>query len=79
MVPADQKISCAILMALLVGAVQTGITLLRLGDLTRYISQAVIVGFTLGAAVLLVLDQLKNLIGLPAVGQGSDHFLLPSA
>ena len=65
----------AILLALLVGIVQTGITLLRLGDLTRYISHAVIVGFTLGASVLLVLDQLKNLLGLPAQGTGDDHFL----
>ena len=33
-----------------------------------FISQSVIVGFTLGAAILLVLDQLKNLLGLPAQG-----------
>src|SRR5205807_7789007 len=45
LVPGDQKIPAAILLAFLVGAVQTGITLFRLGDLTRYISQAVIVGF----------------------------------
>jgi SulP family sulfate permease len=55
--------------------VQLGITLLRLGDLTRYISHSVIVGFTLGAGSLLVLDQLKNLIGLTAVGGPHDHFL----
>src|SRR5262249_45064228 len=59
----------------LVGTIQTGITLLRLGDLTRFISHAVIVGFTLGAATLLVLDQLKNLLGLRALGTGDDHFL----
>ena len=63
-------------MALLVGLIQTGITLLRLGDLTRYISHAVIVGFTLGAAVLLVLDQAKNLLGLIGAGQADDHFLM---
>ena len=50
-------------MAFLVGAIQLGITLLRLGDLTRYISHSVIVGFTAGAGMLLVLDQLKNLLG----------------
>jgi sulfate permease, SulP family len=70
-----ERISAAILLAFLVGTVQTGITLLRLGDLTRYISHAVIVGFTLGAAVLLVLDQFKNLLGLPSIGTGEDHFL----
>src|SRR5580704_12642364 len=70
-----ERIPAVILLAFLVGAVQTGITLLRLGDLSRYISHAVIVGFTLGAAILLVLDQLKNLLGLPAQGTGEDHFL----
>jgi SulP family sulfate permease len=69
------RIPAVILLAFLVGAVQLGITLLRLGDLTRYVSHAVIVGFTLGAAVLLVLDQLKNLLGIPAQGGGGDHFL----
>src|SRR5262245_58917363 len=59
-VPADQRIPAAILMAALSGLFQTGITLLRLGDLSRFISHAVIVGFTAGASVLLVLDQLKN-------------------
>src|SRR5262245_1335017 len=76
LVPGDQKIPAAILLAFLVGAAQTGITLFRLGDLTRYISQAVIVGFTLGAAVLLVFDQLKNLFGLQDMGAPSDHFLV---
>lgn len=69
------RIHAAILLAFLVGVIQTGITLLRLGDLTRYISHAVIIGFTLGASVLLVMDQMKNLLGLPARGSGDDHFL----
>ncbi len=69
------RIPAVILLTLLVGIVQTGISLLRLGDLTRYVSHAVIVGFTLGAAVLLVLDQTKNLLGLTAAGTGEDHFL----
>ncbi len=70
------RVGAAISLALLVGLVQCGITLLRLGDLSRYISHAVIVGFTLGAAVLLVMDQLKNLLGLPKIGSGDDHFLV---
>ena len=72
---ADERLQAAFLLALLVGAIQMAITLLRLGDLTRYISHAVIVGFTLGAGFLIVLDQLKNLLGLPARGTGDDHFL----
>jgi sulfate permease, SulP family len=72
----EQRLSAAILLAFLVGAIQLGIVLLRLGDLTRYISHSVIIGFTLGAGSLLVLDQLKHLIGLPAVGGAEDHFVV---
>ncbi len=74
-VPSDQRIPAAMLMAALIGGIQTGITLLRLGDLSRYISHAVIVGFTAGASVLLVLDQLKNVLGLSAQGAQHDHFV----
>jgi SulP family sulfate permease len=72
----DAKVQAAILLAFLVGAIQLGITLLRLGDLTRYISHSVIVGFTAGAGTLLVLDQVKNLFGMASVGDVHDHFLV---
>jgi sulfate permease, SulP family len=75
-VPAEQKVEAAVLVAFLVGAIQLGITLLRLGDLSRYISHSVIVGFTAGAGTLLVLDQIKNLFGMQAMGDIHDHFLL---
>jgi SulP family sulfate permease len=71
----DERIQAAVLIAFLVGAIQLAISVLRLGDLTRYISHSVIVGFTAGASVLLVLDQTKNLLGLKAVGQVHAHFL----
>ena len=74
-VPDNEKAALAIQLALLVGLIQTAITLLRLGDLTRYISHSVIVGFTAGAGLLLVLDQLKNLVGIPGQGDVHDHFL----
>src|SRR5262249_3188499 len=70
-----ERIPAVILLTLMVGIVQTAISLCRLGDLPRYVSHAVIVGFTLGAAVLLVMDQLKNLLGLPPAGTGEDPFL----
>src|SRR5579885_3636930 len=44
----DDKVQAAVLIALLVGTTQVAISLLRLGDLTRYISHSVIVGFTAG-------------------------------
>jgi SulP family sulfate permease len=71
----DQKIQAAVLLAFMVGCIQLAITFGRLGDLTRYISHSVIVGFTLGAGGLLVLDQLKNLLGMRAVGDAHTHFL----
>ncbi|HET6323708.1 MAG TPA: SulP family inorganic anion transporter [Planctomycetaceae bacterium] len=73
--PEADRVQLAVVLALLVGAVQLLITLLRLGDLNRYISHAVIVGFTLGAAVLIVLDQLKNLFGLPKIVTADEHFV----
>lgn len=72
----DLKLKYAISMAVLIGLIQILISLARLGDLTRYISHSVIVGFTAGASVLLVLDQLKNLLGQRAVGDVHDHFLV---
>lgn len=71
----DARIQLAILMAFLIGLMQIMIALARLGDLTRYVSHSVIVGFTAGASLLLVLDQLKNLVGKRAVGDVHDHFL----
>lgn len=71
----DQKIQAAVLLAFMVGAIQLAITLGRLGDLTRYISHSVIVGFTVGAGGLLVLDQIKNLLGMRAIGDAHGHFL----
>jgi sulfate permease, SulP family len=71
-----QRVQAAILMAFLIGAIQLTISLARLGDLTRYVSHSVIVGFTAGASLLLVFDQLKNLLGQKAVGDVHDHFLV---
>ena len=74
-VPDAQRVSAAIMMAFLIGLMQTTIALLRFGDLSRFISHAVIVGFTLGASVLLFMDQLKNVLGFTAKGRELDPFL----
>ena len=75
-VPEAQRVSAAIMMALLIGLIQTAIALLRFGDLSRFISHAVIVGFTLGASVLLFLDQLKNVFQLKGKAEKTDLFLV---
>lgn len=74
--PVEQKLAGAFALTLLVGAFQTLITLLRLGDLTRFVSHSVVVGFTLGASSLLVIDQMRNLLGWSSAGSARSHFLV---
>ncbi len=74
-IPETDRVQAAIAMAFLVGAIQLSIAFLKLGDLTRFVSHSVIVGFTLGASTLLILDQTKHLLGLPSRGEPQDHFL----
>src|SRR5262249_29278595 len=74
-IPEENRIPAAVLFAFLVGVVQLAITFLRLGDLSRFVSHALIVGCTLGAGILLVLDQFKNLVGQAPRGGPEDHFL----
>ncbi|HTU92936.1 MAG TPA: SulP family inorganic anion transporter, partial [Gemmataceae bacterium] len=58
------------LLAFMVGAIQLLIALLRLGDLTRYVSESVLLGFMAGAGVLIVLGQIPNLLGIKPLGDG---------
>jgi SulP family sulfate permease len=71
----EERLAVVFLLTFMVGLIQLGITLFRLGDLTRYISNSVIVGFTLGAGSLLVFDQMKNFLGTNAVGDAHAHVL----
>jgi SulP family sulfate permease len=58
------------LLGVLVGAIQIVISLFKLGNLTRYISESVIVGFMAAAAFLLVVGQLGNALGVHDKGNG---------
>jgi SulP family sulfate permease len=75
-VPVEQKLAGAITLGLLVGLIQLLITVVRIGDLTRFISHSVVVGFTAGASLLLILDQSRNLFGWARQGSPHEHFLL---
>jgi len=60
-------------LCLVVGVTKLAVGGLRLGRLARYVSPAVVQGFTLGAAVLLVLGQLPGALGIaipPEAGGG---------
>src|ERR1700734_1414841 len=63
------------LLCIMVGIVQILIAVFRLGDLTRYISESVVLGFMAGASCLIALGQLGNLFGLRDQGSGHQHVL----
>ena len=74
----EQKIEAAEAMFLLgamVGAIQIFIAVFKLGDLTRYISESVILGFMSAAAALLAIGQIGNSLGIRDKGTGSQHVL----
>jgi SulP family sulfate permease len=52
-------------LAFMVGVLQLAMGLARLGALVNFISHTVVVGFTAGAAVLIVASQLRNFLGVP--------------
>ncbi|WP_068181102.1 SulP family inorganic anion transporter [Mycobacterium sp. UM_CSW] len=58
------------LLAVLVGGFQIVISLFKLGNLTRYISESVIIGFMAAAAFLLAAGQLGNALGVRDKGNG---------
>ena len=59
------------LLTLLSGLFQLLLGLLKLGNLTQLVSSSVLLGFTSGAGVLIVANQIPNLLGLPSKGSVS--------
>jgi len=60
----EQYISLVITLGLLVGIVQIIIGICRFGFLANFLSHPVISGFTSAAAIIIVLSQLKDALGL---------------
>jgi SulP family sulfate permease len=61
------------LLGVMMGVIQILIAVLKLGDVTRYISESVITGFMNGAATLTVVGQIGNALGLKNQGTGHQH------
>lgn len=61
----SQYIQMAIVLALLMGALQFILGLLRVGFIVSFLSKPVINGFTAAAAIIIGLSQLKHLLGIP--------------
>ena len=63
------------LLAVMIGIIQIGIAVFKLGDLTRYISESVVTGFIVGAATLTIIGQVANALGVKSQGTGHQHVL----
>lgn len=57
-------------LTLLVGLIQLGFGLARLGDLTRFVSNGVMTGFIAGSAVLIIAGQVNDLTGVTESSSG---------
>lgn len=66
--PAEQRDNVLFLMVILIGVFQVLFGLLKLGQLTRFVSYSVMTGFLAGLAMLLILSQLPTAAGYAATG-----------
>jgi SulP family sulfate permease len=57
-------VAVMLLITLLMGVIQVLSGALRLGGIGKYVSRAVLLGFTFGAGLLIITGQLKNVLGL---------------
>jgi SulP family sulfate permease len=69
----DDYISLALLLTLMVGAIQLALGAIKLGTIVNFVSHPVILGFMNAAAIIIAMSQLDMLLGIPK-GR-SDSFL----
>lgn len=75
----ENYIAMVVVLALMVGAIQFLLGLFRMGFLVNFLSKPVINGFTSAAAVIIILSQLKHLLGAEISGSSRFHELLQNA
>jgi SulP family sulfate permease len=63
-VGSERFVSYAVLLALMVGVVQLGLGLLRLGLVVNFLSHPVVNGFTNAAAIIIATSQLSKMFGV---------------
>lgn len=78
-VGSDRYIQLALLLALMMGALQFALGALRMGFLAHFISKPVIGGFTSAAALIIGFNQLPHLLGISMVRSAQLQDLLASA
>ncbi|WP_126456764.1 SulP family inorganic anion transporter [Sulfuriflexus mobilis] len=60
----EEFITLALTMTFLAGIYQLAFGLARMGMLVNFVSHTVVMGFTAGAAILIVTSQMKNVLGI---------------
>jgi SulP family sulfate permease len=66
-----EPLQLAVYLAFLIGVIQLLAGLLNFGEVTKFISRSVVVGYSTGIGILLIGSQLHNLLGY-AVGSGQN-------
>ena len=72
----ESYIAIAILLALVVGAIQFLLGVLRLGFIVNFLSRPVITGFTSAVALTIGINQFRNLLGVDFVQSDQIHVVL---
>lgn len=72
----ENYIALALLLALMMGALQLSMGVLKLGFLVNFLSRPVISGFTSAAALIIGLNQLPHLLGVTSGRSNQIHKLL---
>lgn len=70
-VGSERFIALVLLLTFLAGLFQWLLGLLRFGALVNFVSQSVVLGFTLGAALVIAIGQLPNLLGVAVASQAT--------
>ena len=72
----ESYIAIAILLALMVGSIQLLMGLFRLGFIVNFLSRPVIIGFTSAVALIIGLNQFRNLLGVDFLQSDQVHILI---
>ncbi len=69
----DARIQMAVMLTLAAGVMQLAFAIARMGELVRFVSHSVIVGFSAGAGVLIAVGQVPAFLGVSLKGLHSEH------
>ncbi|MFC4221447.1 SulP family inorganic anion transporter [Flagellimonas marina] len=72
----ESYIATVLFLSLLIGSIQLGLGLLKMGFFVNFLSKPVISGFTSAAAILIGLSQLKHILGIDVFQSSKIHVLV---